>query len=455
MKDTASDTTIDVQELGKANLTGFEELAAGQIDTEWMIDILFRLLRTPSPSGRTDAVMQYIGDIVSDLGLESRVTRQGTLVVELPGETETVDRALVVHADTIGCMVAGLKDNGRLQVVPIGTFSARFAEGARVQIITEQPDEVYTGTILPLKSSGHAYGDEIDDQEISWDHVEVRVDERVSDKAGLEELGIEIGNTVALLSVPMTSRSGYINARHLDGKAGVAIALAAAKSVKEGRLRLPHRTSIMVTIFEEVGHGASSGVSEDVAELVSIDNAVCAPGQNSIEYGVTIPLKDLHGPFDYHLTRKLIRLAQKHGLPVARDIFKFYRSDVAAALEAGAGARAALVAFGLDASHGWERTHVESLVACADLITLWLQTPLTMGEWDKQKVGPLENFPSQRQPMIEEQPGDRQHEGEISNVPRYHPEFDADGDSGSVPAEAAQSDRTGPEGLSSSDWADS
>lgn len=427
MKKFEGDTSIDVQELGKENLTGFEDLVGGEIDTEWMIDILFRLLRTPSPSGRTDAVMQYIGDIVYDLGFEATVTRQGTLVVDLPGETDTFDRAMVVHADTIGCMVSELKPNGRLAVVPVGTFSARFAEGARVQIVTELPDVVYTGTILPLKTSGHAYGDEIDTQGVGWDHVEVRVDERVESKEGLDELGIEIGNTVALLAGPQRSRSGYINSRHLDGKAGVAIALAAAKSAKEGSLRLPHRTSIMVTIFEEVGHGASSGVSEDVAELVSIDNAVCAPGQNAIEYGITIPLKDEHGPFDYHLTRKLIWLAQAHELAVARDIFRFYRSDVAAALEAGAGARAALVAFGLDASHGWERTHIDSLEACAKLVTLWLQTPLTFGEWDRHKTGQLKHFPSQRQPTIEEKPGDRQHEGTITNVPRYQPEAEDTG----------------------------
>ena len=102
----SDDRTIDVQELGKANLTGFQDLSTGEIDTEWMVDILFRLLRTPSPSGRTDAVMQYIGDIVNDLGLDSTVTRQGTLIVDLPGETETFDRSLVVHADTIGCMVS-------------------------------------------------------------------------------------------------------------------------------------------------------------------------------------------------------------------------------------------------------------------------------------------------------------------------------------------------------------
>ncbi|GAB4979666.1 hypothetical protein MAHJHV60_46020 [Mycobacterium avium subsp. hominissuis] len=60
-----------------------------------------------------------------------------------------------------------------------------------------------------------------------------------------------------------------------------------------------------------------------------MDNAVCAPGQHSLEDGVTIPLADMHGPFDYHLTRKLSRLAQDRGIPFARDIFRYYRSDAA------------------------------------------------------------------------------------------------------------------------------
>ena len=35
----------------------------------WMIDTLLGLLQTPSPSGRTDAVMQLIGDILDDAAL--------------------------------------------------------------------------------------------------------------------------------------------------------------------------------------------------------------------------------------------------------------------------------------------------------------------------------------------------------------------------------------------------
>ncbi|MCV7100142.1 osmoprotectant NAGGN system M42 family peptidase [Mycobacterium palustre] len=390
-----------------------------EADRAWMIDTLLALLQTPSPSGRTDAVMQLIGDILDEFGVPFSLTRRGALTAELPGESATTDRALVVHADTIGCMVRSLKDNGRLELVPIGTFSARFATGARVRIFSDDPDEFITGTVLPLKSSGHAFGDAIDTQPTDWDHVEVRVDRQVSSREDLLRLGLNIGDFVALIASPELTADGYVVSRHLDGKAGVAVALTLAKNFAENKAVLPHRTMLMVTITEEVGHGASHGLPADVAELISVDNAVCAPGQHSIEDGVTIPMADLHGAFDYHLTRKLCRLAEERGIKCARDVFRYYRSDAAAAIEAGAGTRAALVGFGLDGSHGWERTHIDSLEATYCLLHAWLQTPLTFAKWDAKPSGSLRDFPSSKQPAPTEQwvplsRGDHAEPGEAS-----------------------------------------
>jgi peptidase M42 family hydrolase len=374
-----------------------------EADRVWMVDTLLALLQTPSPAGRTDAVMQLIGDIFHDLGVPFSLTRRGALTAELAGKSKTTDRAVVVHSDTIGCMVRDLKDNGRLALIPVGTFSARFAAGARVRIFSDDPDEFITGTVLPLKASGHAFGDEIDIQPTDWEHVEIRVDRRVSSREDLVSLGLQVGDFVAMITSPELTADGFIVSRHLDGKAGVAIALALAKNFSENKVVLPHRTTIMVTITEEVGHGASHGLPADVAELVSVDNAVCAPGQHSLEDGVTIPMADMHGPFDYHLTRRLCRLAEERGIPFARDVFRYYRSDVAAAIEAGAGTRAALVGFGLDGSHGWERTHLDSLEATYCLLHAWLQTPLTFAKWDAKPSGKLEDFPSSKQPAPTEQ----------------------------------------------------
>ncbi|HEX6570258.1 MAG TPA: hypothetical protein VF015_13880 [Acidimicrobiales bacterium] len=140
--------------------------------------------------------------------------------------------------------------------------------------------------------------------------------------------------------------------------------------------------------------------------MLSLDNAVCAPGNHSIEDGVTIPMIDATGPFDFHLTRHLCRLCDTHGIRYARDVFRFYRSDVAAALEAGAETRAALVAFGVDASHGAERTHVDSIEAVARLLCAHLLSPLTFERWDRTSHGDLRDFPSGRQPAPTERFGE-------------------------------------------------
>jgi len=364
------------------------------VDMEYVQDVLLRLLRTPSPAGRTDQVMQLVGEEMEAIGLEFELTRRGALVGNLGTPHAGSDRAVVVHADTIGCMVKRLKENGRLEVVPVGTHSARFAEGAAVTVFVDDITRTYSGTILPLKASGHRYGPEVDTQGVGWGCVEVRLDEPVRGADDVAALGIQVGDFVALDASPVVTPSGFIKSRHLDDKAGVAATLGAFRAVIEHDATLPVSAHLLVTISEEVGHGASHGLDADVAELVSIDNAVVAPGQESDERSVTVALQDSSGPFDYHLTRHLLALCGRHGIPARRDVFDHYRSDLASALAAGVATRVALVGFGVDASHGHERTHLDGIRRVAELVALYLQTDLTLGKWDAHPSGPLSDFPS-------------------------------------------------------------
>lgn len=380
-----------------------------KLDMDWCLDLLVDLLRIPSPTGRTDEIVQFIGDLLEDdLGLEPKLTRRGSIAAPLDGGGPGPGRrAMVVHADTIGAMVRFVREDGRLDLVPVGTWSARFAEGARVTVFVDHGTPI-TGTILPSKASGHAYGDEVDEQPVGWDNVVVRPDAQVHSRQDVEALGVHVGDHVAVHALPFITPTGYVNSRHLDDKAGIAVLLTAVKALREAGIEPAVPTDLLVTITEEVGHGASHGLTGDHAEMVSIDAAVCAPEQTTTETGVTVLMQDLSGPFDFHLTRHLAELGEQHDIEVHRDIFRYYRSDVASAIEAGYGMRAALVGFGVDATHGYERTHKDSLEATARLLALHLQTPLVLGGWDDDPSGELADFPSssvqpaQREPRVVE-----------------------------------------------------
>jgi putative aminopeptidase FrvX len=105
-------------------------------------------------------------------------------------------------------------------------------------------------------------------------------------------------------------------------------------------------------------------------------------------------MADSSGPFDYHLTNKLIDLCHDFGLRFQRDIFRYYRSDSASALEAGNDIRTALVTFGIDASHGYERIHLHALLTIGQLLALYAQSPVAITR-DKRDLGSVRGFTSQ------------------------------------------------------------
>lgn len=362
------------------------------IDLDYLSGMLRALLDIPSPTGYTDTVVRYVSGELMRLGLDVELTRRGAIRAVRPGARSDGARAIVTHVDTLGAQVKLIKDNGRLSLVPIGTWSARFAEGARVTIFSERG--AYRGSILPLKASGHAFNDEVDKLPVGWDYVELRVDALARNRADVEKLGIEVGDIVAVDTQNEFLDNGYIVSRHLDNKAGVAVALATLKALQDNGAETPVDIHFLFTIAEEVGVGASSILLPEIASMVAIDNGTSAPGQNSDEFGVTVAMGDETGPFDYHLTQRLVELCREHDIRYQKDVFRYYRSDSASAIEAGADVRTALVTFGVDASHGYERIHLHALRSLSELMTVYVASPVTITR-DFNETAELDGFTRQ------------------------------------------------------------
>jgi peptidase M42 family hydrolase len=366
------------------------------INLDYLSSRLARLLSIPSPTSYTDNVVRDCCAELDKLGVSYEVTRRGAIRACLKGKARRPARAIAAHVDTLGAQVKQIKETGRLEIVPIGHWNARLAEGARCTIFTDRGG--YRGTILPLKASGHTFNEEVDKQPAGWPFVEVRVDARSSTLAEALKLGIEVGDMIAIDPQSEFLENGFICSRHLDDKAGVAIMFAALQALITVKDELPVDIYFLFTIEEEVGVGASTILTDDIASLIAVDNGTSAPGQNSAEFGVTISMADQQGPFDYHLTRELVRLCVENEIFYQKDVFRHYRSDVASAVEAGFDVRTALICFGVDGSHGWERIHIHALRSLAELVTAYALSPVEISR-DALVVGPLQGFP--RQPMEE------------------------------------------------------
>lgn len=364
-----------------------------QIDEAYLVRQLKALLSIDSPTGYTDQIVRYCTRELERLGMTPELTRRGAIRAVRQGSRRKAARAIVSHLDTLGAQVKLVKENGRLELVPIGHWSARFAEGARVTLYTEHGS--FRGTILPLLASGHTFNEAVDTQPVGWPYVELRIDAITQSRAETRALGIDVGDHVAIDTNTEFLDNGFINSRHLDDKAGVAIVLAAVEALEREGAKTPVDVHWLFTIAEEVGVGAASIVTPEIASMVTIDNGTSAPGQNSSEFGVTIAMADQSGPFDYHLTRKLVELCRDEEIPFQKDLFRYYRSDSASAIEAGHDVRTALVTFGIDASHGYERIHLHALTSVARLVTAYVVSPLEVARDTEEVATGLEGFTKQ------------------------------------------------------------
>jgi hypothetical protein len=105
-------------------------------------------------------------------------------------------------------------------------------------------------------------------------------------------------------------------------------------------------------------------------------------------------MADQTGPFDYHLTLKLVKLCRDYEIRFQKDVFRYYRSDSASAVEAGSDVRTALVTFGVDASHGYERINIHALRSLAELLSVYVASPVEIKR-DAEEMTGIQGFTKQ------------------------------------------------------------
>lgn len=342
-----------------------------EINQEYLLKILVDLLNTPSPTGFTCRAIDYSAEALKPFSfLEVTRTRKGALVALWRGQDSSAPRALTAHIDTLGAMVKEIKGSGRLKMTKIGGYAWNTVEGEGVTVFTESGAEM-RGSILLADASAHVHGAKVSENKREDDSMEVRLDIRSTSAEETRTAGIGVGDFIAF-DPRVEVTNGFIRSRHLDDKACVACLLAAVQALSEAGMQPVQDTYFHISNYEEVGHGAAAGIPDSVTELISVDMAAVGAGQTSDEFHATLCVKDSGGPYSYELNRRMRKLAEENQIPYQVDIYPFYGSDGEAFWRAGGDVAVALIGPGVDASHNYERTHIEALLATTRWILAYL-----------------------------------------------------------------------------------
>jgi putative aminopeptidase FrvX len=279
--------------------------------------------------------------------------------------------ALTAHVDTLGAVVKEIKPNGRLKLSRIGGIQWPSVETEGVWVFTSRGQRI-RGSVLIDTASGHIFSAEGSKTPRDDEHMEVRLDVRTTSEKETRECGINIGDCVAFDPRVEVTQGGFIRSRFLDDKACVANIVAAIKSMTDAGVGPARTVYFLISNYEEVGHGAATGIPSDVVELVTVDMAVVGQGQESDEFNATLCIKDGGGPYHFGLNNKLRALAEKHNIPYKPDVYVFYGSDGEAFWRAGGDVALALIGPGIDASHNYERAHMDGLNATTNWVMAYL-----------------------------------------------------------------------------------
>jgi putative aminopeptidase FrvX len=343
------------------------------VPMEYMVETFVTLANIPSPTGNTGNVMEWIKAELKRLGISFVVTNKGAVLATIKGKNDERHRLLTAHVDTLGAMVKAIKSNGRLKLAMIGGFNWNAVEGEYCRIETDS-GRIFTGTILTTKASVHVYGREAGKMERTEEMMEVRIDEKVTNREEVLALGIRVGDFVSFEPRVTVTESGFIKSRHLDDKASVAILFGVLKQVVETGEQLPYTTHVLISNNEEIGYGGNSNIPEKTVEYLAVDMGAIGQGLSTDEFCVSICAKDSSGPYHYGMRKHLVKLAQENKLNYQVDIYPHYGSDASAALKAGADIIHGLIGPGVDASHSHERTHKEAFENTARLVLAYLRS---------------------------------------------------------------------------------
>ncbi len=355
--------------------------------SESFLDVLQSLVYARGPCGQEDEVRDVCKELLLPFVDEMWVDPAGNLIGKINGKDSGQPIRLMVHMDELSLIVKRINDDGSLRVNPLGgIFPFSIGQGP-VDILGDA--QSFTGVLsfgsvhitkesawhklIPKEHRGQG-------ETPGWEDVFVVTRKTPQE---LKEAGVHPGTRVVLsrsrrdLHFFQDCIGGYF----FDNRASIAIALSALQQIKEKGQRPQRDVYFAATCSEEIGgHGASyaartlPGETTFAIDVGPVSKEYCI----SLNSSPIIVYQDAVAVYDKKISDHLRALGDQLGLAMECSIWGGYSSDSSLAVSRGQSAKAALLCFPVENTHGYEIIHKESIPNCAALLAAYLIQPETL-----------------------------------------------------------------------------
>lgn len=350
------------------------------VDRQRLLKHLEPLLLAHAPSGSESEVDQLMREFIP-AGLPHRIWQDSadSIVFHFPGsDPQAPATAVTAHKDEISMIIKRVEEDGRLRVQPIGGLHPWAVGEAPVEILAPEtvPGVLSIGSKhVSLESPAGALKE---GTPLAWDRMWV---ETGLSAQALADKGVRTGRKVVIAR--HFKQPWWIGADqllcgyNLDCRGGLAILIEAALGFAD---QPPAGDVYLVaSAEEEIGAlGAVWSVGQlPVETVIAIDVVPVAR-----EYGVSnsadpaLPCKDRAGLYHAGMVDHMEKLSKGLGFGIQTAVLTSYASDATLAKSAGSAARACLIGYPGDNTHGYEICNVDALVNSARLLQAYLSDPL-------------------------------------------------------------------------------
>ena len=352
------------------------------------LELLRTLSGLPGVAGHEDAVIAWIREWISQIGVEVYVDFLGNVIAHVPGRLAGAPRVMVfAHMDEIGFLVRRIEDNGLLRIERVGGVPEKCLQGQPVTVCG-------TSGLLPgvIGTRSHHLTPPEERLRIPpFDELYVDIGARNREEA--ERLGVRVGIPITYAPRFYRLAGGRVAGKAIDNRGGCWVLLQLLKRILDDPV--PTETFIVATVQEEFNlQGAlvaAKMIQPHLAVCIDIAVATDTPdlagkGEIALGHGPVIQTFTFHGRGSLlglipnpRLVEAAARIAANARIPHQFGVFRGGLTDASYLHLAGPGVPAIDIGFPVRYTHSPLETCDENdLEHAVDLIFEWLAALSTL-----------------------------------------------------------------------------